>query len=211
MDFFTLLWDKEKYLKILASTATGKMNRIILALTICCTLFFTGTVSVANIKQGLSEYKWGENITKYPALKKAGEKGEVTYYSKPGEVYTIGSISVANVVYGFYEDKLFGIYLNIDSADIYDQLFSHMKKEYGLPDYKNTAENQPIYKWKEWDVTVKLKLNQIAQKMKLAFYYMPIANQANTKQADEYDDGEFFNLTTPEKDQAPEKIVLFEF
>ncbi len=174
-------------------------------------LLLTGTVSAADLQQGLSGYKWGENVSKNPALKKVGEKGDITYYTKPNEIYTIGNISVEKVVYGVFQDELFGIYLNIDNAEIYDQLFSHMKTKYGEPDYKTTAENQPVYKWKEFDVTVKLKLNQITQKMKLAFYYMPIAKQANTQQADEYDDGEFFNFTVPEKDQAPEKIILFEF
>lgn len=187
------------------------MNRILITLTICFALLFAGTASAADLQQGLSGYKWGESVSKYPGLKKAGEKGNVTYYSKPGEVYTIGDVSVENVVYGFFEDKLFGIYLNIDSADIYDQLFAHMKSEYGLPDYKTTAENQPVYKWNEWDVTVKLKLNQLTQKMKLAFYYVPISKQVNSKLADEYDDGEFFHFTTPEKNQPPEKIILFTF
>lgn len=188
------------------------MNRIIITLTVCCLVLIGGNIQAADLQQGLSGYKWGESVKNYPGLKKAGEKGVITYYSKPGEVYTIGDVSVENVVYGFYKDKLFGIYLNIDSADIYDQLFAHMKEEYGLPDYKTTAENQPVYKWKEFDVTVKLKLNQISQKMKLAFYYAPISREANkSNQEEEFDDGEFFHFSTPEKDQAPEKIILFNF
>lgn len=174
-------------------------------------VFFLGTTAGASdIQEGISHYKWGESSSRYPGLSKLGEKGEVSYYSKAGEKYTVGSVSIDKVIYGFYRDQLFGVYLNIDSIEVYDKLLSHMKSLYGLPAVKARADNSVVSKWKRKAVTVKLKFNEPARKMKLAYYYRPLSSELNAAQWEELDTSSF-RFVPIEKDKKPEKFILFEF
>ncbi len=85
-----------------------------------------------------------------------------------------------------------------------------MKFQYGLPATKLTADDQSVFKWKQQNVTIKLKLNKPTQKMKLSFYYQPISSQLNTKQWEELDTSSF-RFVPIEKGKKPEKFILFEF
>lgn len=186
------------------------LSKIFIVVTL--SLFFVlGTnASATDIEKGILQYKWGASASKYSGLAQLGNKGEVSYYSKPGETYTIGDVSIDKVIYGFYNDQLFGVYLNIDSIDIYDKLLDHMKSQYGLPAYKTTANNLLVYKWKQQDVTIKLKMNKPAGKMKLVFYFQPFSSKLNEAQWEQLDTSSF-RFVPIEKDKRPEKFVLFTF
>ena len=186
------------------------MNKILTVFMITLAFLLGTDASASDIQKGISQYKWGDSASRYTGLSKLGEKGEVSYYSKPGEKYTIGNVSIDKVIYGFYRDQLFGVYLNIESIEVYDKLLSHMKSLYGLPTTKARADNLFVSKWKQKDVTIKLKLHEPVQKMKLAFYYKPLSSELNAKQWEELDTSSF-RFVPIEKDKKPEKFILFEF
>ena len=185
-------------------------NKIITVIMVSLALLLGTNAGASDLQKGILQYKWSDSASRYNGLSKLGDKGEVSYYSKPGEIYTIGEVSVDKVIYGFYRDQLFGVYLNIDSIEVYDKLFLHMKSQYGLPVYKTTLDNRLVYKWKQQDVVIKLKMNKPARKMKLAFYYRPLSSKLNAKQWEELDTNSF-HFVPIEKDKKPEKFILFEF
>lgn len=186
------------------------MNRIVIVFMITLTFFLGTGVYASDIQKGISQYKWGDSASMYAGLSKLGEKGEVSYYSKPGEKYTIGNVSIERVIYGFYRDQLFGVYLNIESIEVYDKLLSHMKSLYGLPATKVRADKLLVSKWKQEDVTIKLKFYETLQKMKLAFYHKKLSGELNAKQWEELDTSSF-RFVPIEKENKPDKFILFEF
>ena len=186
------------------------LNKIWIVCLVSLISLLGTSVYASDIEDGFLQYSWGERSSKYSGLSMLGEKGDVIYYSKPGENYTVGNVSIDKVIYGFYKDQLFGVYLNIDSIEVYDKLFDHMKSLYGLPATKLTAEEQSVFKWKQQSVTIKLKLNKPTQKMKLSFYYRPISSQLNEKQWENLDTSSF-RFVPIKKDKKPEKFILFEF
>jgi hypothetical protein len=186
------------------------MNKIMIVFIVSLAFLLGTNASASDIERGFLHYTWADSSSKYTDLSILAEKGEVSYYSKPGEEYTIGNVSIHKIIYGFYKDQLFGVYLNIDSIEVYDKLFNHMKSQYGLPATKLTADDQSVFKWKQQNVTIKLKLNKPTQKMKLSFYYQPISSQLNTKQWEELDTSSF-RFVPIEKGKKPEKFILFEF
>ncbi len=174
-------------------------------------VFLLGTnAGASDIEKGFFKYAWGDSTSKHSGLSKLGDKGDVSYYSKPGETYTIGNVLIDKAIYGFYKDQLFGVYLNIDSMEVYDNLLSRMKSQYGLPAYKTTSDQLVVYEWKQQDVTIKLKMNESTKKMKLAFYFQPFSRKLNAKQWEELDTSSF-HFVPIEKGKKPEKFVLFTF
>lgn len=186
------------------------MNKFFIVFMMSLMFLLGPSAYASEIEDGFLHYTWGDSSSKYTGLSILGEKGEVSYYSKPGEEYTIGNVTIDKIIYGFHKDHLFGVYLNINSIEVYDKLFNHMKSQYGLPTTKLTADNQSVFKWKQQDVTIKLKLNKLKQKMKLSFYYRPISSKLNMTQWEELDTSSF-RFVPIEKDKKPEKFILFEF
>lgn len=187
------------------------MKKKIFVIMVCMVTLGGATVGALEIQNGLMGYQWGDSVANYPGLEKLGDKGEVSYYRKPGEVYTIGEEMIEKVIYGFHRDQLFGIYLHLDSIAVYDNLFNHLKAEFGLPSYKEAAGgDKPVFKWKDQDVTIKLKMEKPAGKLKLAFYYRPISTALNSSQWEELDTSSF-RFIPFEKGKEREKFILFEF
>jgi len=186
------------------------MNKIMILFVVSFTFLLGANAGALDIQQGISQYKWGDSASKHHGLSNLGGKGEVSYYSKPGEKYMIGNVTIGKIIYGFYKDQLFGVYFNIDSLEVYDELLNHMKSLYGLPANQTTADNLFVSKWKQHDVRIKLKLNEPLLKMKLAFYYQPFSSKLNAKQWEDLDTSSF-RFVPIEKDKKPEKFVLFEF
>lgn len=174
-------------------------------------VFLLGTnASASDIEKGFLKYTWGDSASKYSGLSELGNKGDVSYYSKPGETYTVGNVLIDKTIYGFYKDQLFGVYLNIDSIEVYDELLNHMKSQYGLPAYETTSYDLVVYQWKQQDVIIKLKMNKSTEKMKLAFYFQPLSSKLNAKQWEKLDTSSF-HFVPIEKGKKPEKFVLFTF
>ncbi len=187
------------------------MTNKILTVIMISLFFLLGTnAGASDLQKGVLQYKWSDSASKYNGLSKLGDKEEVSYYSKPGEIYTIGDVSVEKVIYGFYKDQLFGVYLNIESIEVYDKLFLHMKAQYGLPAYKTTSDNLFVYKWKQQDVTIKLKMNKSTRKMKLAFYYRPLSSKLKANHWEDLDTNSF-HFVPIDKDKKPEELILFKF
>lgn len=171
-----------------------------------------GTLSVAaELQDGFMGYKWGESISQYQELKGLYAKGDVTYYSNPGESYQIDDISVDDVVFGFFQGSLFAVYVGIDSLETYDQIVLHMKLKYGLPDTKTSAKDHlTTIQWKYKNVAIKLKTDEVGGKMKLAFYYRPISRDLRKNQLDEISETSwrFFPI---DKNKKPKMIPFLEF
>jgi hypothetical protein len=194
--------------------ATGERREMMnkkFILIVMSFVFLSGVnASASDIDKGFFKYAWGDSISKYSELSKLGDKGDVSYYSKPGETYMVGNVLIDKAIYGFYKDQLFGVYLNIDSMEVYDKLLRHMKSQYGLPAYETTSNHLVTYEWKHQDVTIKLKINESTRKMKLAFYFQPFSRKLNAKQWEEPDTSSF-HFVPIEKGKKPEKFVLFTF
>ena len=187
-----------------------KMNKKIIIIMISLACIWIANAVASEIESGISQYKWGDSSSQHDGFSRIGDKGSVTYYTKPGETYKIGKVSIDKVIYGFYNDQLFGIYLNIDSIEVYDKLLDTMKSQYGLPSYKTTESKLIVYKWKQGDIIIKLKMHTSSEHMKLAFYYHPLSSKTHPAQWEELD-ASSFHFVPIEKDKKPEEFILFTF
>ena len=151
------------------------MKRRHVAILACVlSLCLISTVWAEDLEDGFMGYAWGSDISRHAGLKQLYSKGGMTFYSSPGESYVIEDMIIGDVIYGFYNDKFYAVYINLDSLQKYDVVERKMKAKYGLPDHKaSSKENLFTYKWKYKDVTIKLKMDELKGKMKVAFYHEP--------------------------------------
>jgi hypothetical protein len=185
-------------------------------LWITCFIFFLllpalVNTAAADLKEGFSGIKWGTDISELDNFEKIGSAERVSYYLNPEKLHTIHNIDVPHVVYAFFDDKFFAVFAVIENFEVYSQLKSQLMRQFGNPETTLTAKHeQTIYKWKQKEIKIKLKLRGVDDKMKLAFYYSPLSKEVNESRVEEFQDKShrFFPI---EKDKKWERIPLLEF
>jgi hypothetical protein len=165
----------------------------------------------ADLQEGFSGIKWGTDISALKNFTKIGGKDRVSYYRNPNELHSIKNIDVPHVVYGFYNEKFFAVFVVIDKFEVYSQLKSQLMTKFGDPQITLTARREKsIYRWKHKDIKIKLKLRGIDDKMKLAFYYTPLSTKIEENRVEELHERSYRFLPI-DKDRKWERIPLLEF
>jgi hypothetical protein len=145
----------------------------------------TGIIHGTELQEGFLGTKWGANISELTGFSKVSKKGDVSYYRNPQKSYTVFGVDTAHVIFGFFKDKFFAAYVAVESIEVFDRAKDRLTQQFGSPKtILKTKNRQTIFSWKQADTRIKLKLNEKEGKMKLAFYYTPIAGTVNQVQRD---------------------------
>jgi hypothetical protein len=158
-----------------------KLNKLIYGLVFF--LLISGTLHADDIKDGFLGIAWGTHISDLTGFRKVSQKGDVSYYRTSQKTYNIFEVDDASVVFGFYRDKFFAAYIAVESIETFGRVKSHLTQKFGSPKTTlKTRSQQTILTWKHENTRIKLKLYEEEGKMKLAFYFRPIAAEANEAQ-----------------------------
>ena len=141
-------------------------------------------VQAAELESGFMDMKWATPAKELKGFTKVGGSEKFAYYVNPQQKYTFfGNEASDHVVYGFYDDKFFAVYADIDGIDIFSQIKSYIQRKYGIPSKtsRETRGNLTTYIWRLKQSQIKFKHHETSGKMKIALYYLPIAKQANAE------------------------------
>jgi hypothetical protein len=136
------------------------------------------------LESGFMNMKWSMPAKELKGFTKVGGSKNIEYYVNPQQKYAFfGNESSNQVVYGFYADKFFAVYANIEGIDIFSQIKSYIQNKYGMPDKisRETRGDLTTYSWKIEQTQIKFKHHETTGNMKISLYYLPIAKQANAE------------------------------
>lgn len=192
------------------------MKRTTTALAI---LIYASVIGVAaapaDLGSGFLGTPWASPPSAVKGLAKAGETGKISYYVSPQKAYKIFDAEVPEVVYGFYEDKFFAVYVNLEEIDAFTQIKRYVQQKYGLPKIsRETPGDLTTYSWKTDATRIKLKHYEQTGRLKMSFYYLPITARANAEMRLEEEEGPpepIFPLTTRRQREAIEHLELLNF
>jgi len=174
-------------------------------------LVYVPSPQAADLEDEIFGLKWGIKLSDLKSFSKVWSGGNVDFYIKPGEVRTINDVIVAEVIYGFYKDQFFAVYVKIDSIEVFDDFRRYMKSKYGIPQKTvYVKKDQTIYRWKYEKIKMKLKIYGKDNYMKLAFYYTPLSSKVNAAQKEKFQT-ESFKFLLIEKDKRPSSLPLLVF
>jgi len=149
-------------------------------------------VQAAELESGFMDTKWSSPAKDLKGFTRVGGSGKIAYYVNPQQTYTFFGTEVPDaVVYGFYDDKFFAVYANIEGIDVFSQIKSYIQHKYGVPSKtsRETRGDLTTYVWKLNQTQIKFKHHETSGKMKISFYYLPIANQVNAEMKKDQEDG----------------------
>jgi hypothetical protein len=141
-------------------------------------------VKAAEVDFAFLETKWSTPTKDLKGFSKLGGSEKIAYYVNSQRKYTFfGNEVPNNVVFGFYNDKFFAVYVDIVGIDIFSQIKRYIQHKYGMPN-KTSRETQNdliTYTWRLNQTQIKFKHYETSGKMKISFYYLPIAKSANAE------------------------------
>ena len=162
-----------------------RFKQIIYALVF--TFISTGVLYGADLLEGFLGTHWESHISELTGFSKVSQKGDVSYYRNPQKSYTIFGVDTANVIFGFFKDNFFAAYIAVETIEVFDRTKNHLTQKLGSPQtILKTQNRQTIFSWKQADTRIKLKLFEKEGKMKLAFYYTPLAKKVNQAQREKF-------------------------
>ncbi len=165
------------------------------------------------LEKGFHGYPWGVTPDNLEGFRKIGTKNNADFYVCPCVTYLIEDISVPRAVYGFVNNKLYGVFLDIEKQEAFDKLLAYITKQYGDPELKKES-SQIVHRWKVGEVKIKLKDDLAAGTRKLSFYYTPLSSQVELSpfhKTDPEDEPKPMSWTPPQERQKPVNIPLLSF
>lgn len=163
-----------------------------------------------DLQQGIHGMKWGSTVTENADLSEVHEANRAVYYAKPNTLYQISDQPVAGVFYGFYNDKLFAVFVKMHTPDQFAELKKAFDAQYGAAKSSFDAQSkQQVYRWKDGDVKIKLKKIEATGQFKLAFYYAPLSTQLNEERLEDIPP-EIYKLSAPQEGETTKSVPLLD-
>ena len=155
----------------------------------------------SELQAGIHGMAWASSAGDHEHLIRVREDGLVSYYIHRNMRYRAANQPVPGVIYGFFRDQLFAVYIKLRSPNQGYYLEKRFSAEYGAAKVKmNKTGNRTIYRWKKDDIKIKLKIEENDGDLKLGIYYIPFAAQLN--QAFREDAPSDLYRHAPAKDQS---------
>lgn len=163
------------------------MNHLRVLMAGCLVMAICLPAAAFDIQQGIHGMQWGSSISKYEKLTRVKKMKQAAYYLNSNMQYETANQPVPAVYYGFYSDQFFAVFIRLRSPDQFSHLERQFRKKHGAPKTtRNNATGLTVHRWKDKDVSIKLKLRESPVEYKLAMYYLPLAaalNQDSLKKA----------------------------
>ncbi len=165
------------------------------------------------IRKGFQQHPWGVHVDDVQGFSKLGVKNNAHFYVCPCVTYLIEGVNVPRVVYGFVEDKLYGVFIDITRKGVYEKLLAYITEKYGAPKVKEEA-GEVVHRWNVDRVKIKLKDNIAEGVRKLSFYYRPLTAKVELspfEQGDEDSEPEPISWSRRQPQETPTDIPLLRF
>jgi hypothetical protein len=161
-------------------------------------IFWVSTTYADQFKDGIHGMRWGSAITQHDHLTKVRDADLIAYYVNSNMLYQAANQAVPGVVYGFYQRELFAAYIKLQSPAQFQYTIQHFTAKLGEPKVTFlNSQRQSIYRWKDGDIKIKLKMNESIPDIKMGIYYMPLSDKVNQEQLEKPPDAVFDSSPSP--------------
>jgi hypothetical protein len=136
------------------------------------------SVFADDIREEFMGINWGAAIATAGNLQEVRRAANIAYYIRPNESYTMNDMNLGQPIYGFFQDKFFAVFINLDSDEHIGEIKSILDTEYG-PVRAQLRLTQTIYIYDDHQIKIKLKHYETEGTYKLGFYYTPHSKKLN--------------------------------
>jgi hypothetical protein len=184
-------------------------------LVLAFSVVWSGTLPAADLDKEFLNKRWGAPLAEFEGYVNVGGSGKIAYYVNPKQAYTIFDTHIAQLVYGFYDEKFFAVYADLEAIDTYSGIKHRIQQRFGIPKISMESRGAlTTHSWTVGDTRIKMKYSDATGAMKLSFYHMPLAGRANAEMQKELDaepPEPRFPLSQIQQKDAIELLELFSY
>jgi hypothetical protein len=152
--------------------------------------------NAAELREGFGGIAWGAPLSAVEGLELVARDGDLSYHHRPHEVYHMPNVHSGPVRYGFFEERFFAAYLDLEGREAFEQARRSLTGQYGEA-RAQLRLGSTILIWQSGEVTIKLKHYEKEGRAKLAYYYAPLSDRLNRQRLDQ-DFEKYFKLAPAE-------------
>ena len=173
----------------------------------------TGVVWAENINSGFGGIDWATPREAVLDCEKVEERVDIRYCMRRDQAHTLLGESIPEVLYGFYKDAFFSVFIRVENEEAYQATKARLKDGLGAPETSLDKDGMvAVLRWTRDKVRVELHNDRSVQGFQLAYYYVPIADKAARKHKN-VKPGRWPNTKPFQKeiseDQEPIRILTF--
>ena len=159
-----------------------------------------GSAHALELNEGIHGMAWASHISRHPHLTLVRESAGARYYVDADTVYSITNQAVPGVIYGFYEERFFAVFIRMSTPNQFYYITQRFKDLFGAPKISAQSDTgETIYQWKDGEVKIKMKVSDAKGKLKLGIYYAPLSSRLNETRLESIPD-ETFSERVPQGD-----------
>jgi hypothetical protein len=122
--------------------------------------------------------------------------------------YQSANQMVPAVFYGFYNGRLFALFIKLRSPAQFVDLEKQFMERHGKAKTTyNQATGLTVHRWQDQDIKIKLKMRKSPVEYKMAIYYAPISNRLNEEQLENIPSG-VYNKAPAGKESTSKPVPL---
>ena len=159
-----------------------RRSAVVSAIGLLMLLYSSAVAFAIDLQKGIHGMHWASSVSGYPDLTRVKVLDQASYYANSQMIYETANQPVPAVYYGFYQDRFFAVFIKLRSPDQFSHLERQFTKKYGAPKITRNASGSTVYRWKDKNVSIKLKLRESPVEYKMAMYYLPLASRFNQDQ-----------------------------
>ncbi len=177
------------------------LNRSMVPLLIL--LAASGSAHAFELNEGIHGMAWASHISRHTHLTEIRESAGARYYIDADTVYSVSNQPVPGVIYGFYDEQLFAVFIRMGTPNQFYYITQRFSDLFGEPRTSvQSGSGQTIYRWKDGDVKIKMKVNDSKGELKLGIYYGPLSSRLNEAQVESIPE-EAYRQGSPQGDTPP--------
>ena len=138
----------------------------------------TTPVAAQDLQTTFSGIRWGAPVEEARGLEMKRQEGDITFFAKADDFYSLGGVTCEKVVYGFYQNQFYAAFMKVNDQKQFKTVLAHLNERYGNA-RSQMRMDRTIYIWDFLEVKIKLKHYEESPEAKLAFYFTPLSQKVN--------------------------------
>ncbi|EFL50371.1 conserved hypothetical protein [Solidesulfovibrio fructosivorans JJ]] len=104
---------------------------------------------------GFRGLRFGRKLSGIPGLTPAYREGAAAYYRRPGDSLELGDLRLTDILYGFFQDRLFAVVMRVGEGGDFEALRRAYIAKYGPPRaIAATLEEELVWSWPEAQIAL---------------------------------------------------------
>jgi hypothetical protein len=139
---------------------------------------FISILSVDAMENEPSNFRgmnWSININELSGMRLIAAEGDMKFYEKHNDDLSIGNAKASKIVYGFYKDSFYSLFLYYDEIINFSKLKNIYVEKYGEAFHPNEYINR--YSWSGNKLDILLTYDDILKNGRIVYFYRPIMDR----------------------------------